>query len=181
MLEPGLSGPCFCPARLTRVAINGPTSVNEGATAAYWGTAFFDNNTAPAFTNSVWTTSNTNRFPITTNGVLSAGSVTSNTPISVTAFFSYLGVVQNTNTPVTILNLPPPTLGNLSGLADQNVQFSISGVTGRQHVVEATTNLSPPAIWNPVATNSVAPSGSFLFIDRNATNHLRRFYRVREL
>jgi Bacterial Ig domain len=180
LLEPGLTGNCFCPAQLTNVFINGPATVNEGSSATYTGTAFFDNGTAPTFTNSIWSTSNTNKFPITTNGILTAGSVTFDTPISVTAYYSYLGMLSGTNKPVTILNLPPPALTGLPGLANGNFQFSLQGVPGRQHIIEATTNLNAPVVWSALTTNVTSQNGSLIFTDRTATNFNHRFYRARE-
>ncbi len=180
LLEPGLTGQCFCPAKLTRVLINGPASVNEGSSAAYYGTAFFDNGSSPSFTNTIWSTSNTNKFPITTNGILTAGSITTDTLISVVSYFSYLGAQQSTNKLVTILNLPPPMLSNLLRLPDRNFQLFLQGVPGRQHVVEATTNLTAPVIWSGLITNATSPGGFFLFTDLTATNFSRRFYRARE-
>ena len=185
LLEPGLSGQCFCPANLVSVQINGPTNVVEGSAAAYTGTAYFDNGSSPNFTNTIWATSDTNRFPITTNGILTAGSVTSNTPISVTSYFSYLGVTQSTNKSVTILNLPPPQLTNVLRLPNGTVQLSIEGVPGREHVIEAATNLTAPIVWTELLTNATGTNGSaqpglLIFIDQTATNFNHRFYRARE-
>ena len=180
LLEPGLTGNCFCPVQLTRVAINGPAGVNEGSSAAYYGTAFFDNGTSPNFTNSIWSTSNTNKFPITTNGILTPGNITSNTAISIFTYYSYLGVQSSTNKLVTISNLPPPTVTNLLLLSDHNFEFSLKGVPGRQHVIEAATNLNAPAIWSSLFTNVTSQNGSLNFTDRTATNFNRRFYRARE-
>ena len=182
LLEPGFGpgGTCFCPPILQRVDINGPASVNEGGTAAYWGTAYFNNGITPSFTNTLWTTTDTNRFPITTNGILSAGNVTTNTPTAVTAYFSYVGITRSTNKVVTIQNLPPPLVTNLTGLPDGNRQLTIHGVPGRQHVIEATTNLAPPVQWLNLATNAALSNGSLIYSDLASTNFNSRFYRARE-
>jgi N-acetylneuraminic acid mutarotase len=180
LLEPGLAGQCFCPAKLINVLINGPATVFEGSSAAYTGTAFFDNGSAPNFTNSIWSTSDTNKFPITTNGILTAGSVTADTPISVTSYYSYLGTQSSTNKPVTILNLPPPTLTSLPSLSNGAFQFSLQGVPGRQHIIEAATNLDPPVVWSNLLTNVTGQNGSLIFTDPTVTNLSRRFYRARE-
>lgn len=185
LLEPGLTGPCFCPPRLNGVQINGPTNVVEGSSGAYWGTAYFDNGSSPSFTNTVWSTTETNRFPITTNGILTAGSVFSNTFINVTSYFSYQGLLQSTNKPVVILNLPPPQLTNFVRLPDRTIQFEIQGVPGRQHVIEAATDLAAPVSWTSLITNATGVNGTFqdgyfIFTDSQATNFDRRFYRARE-
>lgn len=181
LLEPGIGGAqCFCPPLLTSVQINGPASVTEGGATAYWGTAVFNNGSTPNFTNTLWTTSNTNQFPITTNGLLTAGSVTTDTAISVNTRFSYLGIEQSTNKPVTILNLPPPALANLLRLPNGDFQLALQGVPNRQHVVEATTNLAAPIQWTSLTTNAADSGGAFQFTDTQATNFLQRYYRARE-
>lgn len=185
LLEPGITGQCFCPPHLMGVQIDGPGTVTEGSSGAYWGTAHFDNGSSPKFTNTVWTTSDTNRFPITTNGILTAGSVQADTFLNVTSYFSYLGSTQNTNKPVTILNLPPPQLTNLVCLPDGSFQLTVQGVPGRQHVIEGTTNLTPPVFWTSLITNTTGASGApqdgyFIYTDGAATNFDQRFYRVRE-
>jgi len=47
-------------------------------------------------------------------------------------------------------------------------------------VVEATTNLAPPQVWQPVGTNTLNASGVWNFT--NATSSVpQRFYRAREV
>jgi hypothetical protein len=183
LLEPGISGQCFCPPKLTGVLIHGPVSVTEGTKASYWGTALFDNGSSPIFTNTAWTTTDTNRFPITTNGILTAGSVQADFSLNVTSYFSYLGVTQNTNKPVTVINLPPPQMINPVQLSDGSFQMTLQGVPGRQHVIEGATNLSPPVVWTSLSTNVTgtngAQSGYFNFTD-TTKNLDQRFYRARE-
>lgn len=185
LLEPGLTGECFCPAKLTGVQINGPANVTEGDTAAYWGTAHFDNGASPNFTNTIWTTTDTNRFPITTNGLLTAGSVTADMFINVTSYFAYQGNTLNTNKAIDILNLPPPQMLSPLLLPNGSFQLAVQGVPGRKHIIEATTNLTPPTTWTSLATNATGSSGSpqsglLIFADPTATNFDHRFYRARE-
>jgi hypothetical protein len=153
--------------------------------AAYWGTAHFDNGSSPNFTNTVWTTTDTNRFPIATNGLLTAGSVQADMFINVTSYFSYQGLTLNTNKPVTIINLPPPQMTGLIRLFDGSFQMTLQGVPGRQHVIEGTTNLTPPVLWkslttNVTGTNGAPQNGCFIYTDVTATNFDSRFYRARE-
>jgi len=160
--------------------------VIEGATAAFSGTAQFSNGSAVNFTNTAWSTSIPATFPITTNGVLSAGSVASNTPLSVIAAYSYLGVPQNASKLVSILNLPPPAVGQVRLLPGPLIEITVEGVEGRPHVIEATTNLAPPVMWIPLQTNSPTGGtgtgiGQLIFNDTTVSNVTQRFYRTREL
>jgi N-acetylneuraminic acid mutarotase len=173
-VDPGLTGAGFNP--LTSVSVLGPLTVTEGSTVAYLGRARYASGYQYDFTNTVWTTT---MFSIT-NGLFTAGSVTSNTPATLDAKYSSGGFTYDTPTNILILNLPPPTLANLLRLPDRNFQLSLQGVPGRQHVIEATTNLSPPAIWSSLMTNVTSQSGSLLFSDLKATNFSSRFYRARE-
>lgn len=57
-------------------------------------------------------------------------------------------------------------------------RLSVTSVPpGTTNVVEASTNL---AAWSAVSTNA-SSSNSFSIIDKSATNHARRFYRVRQM
>ncbi len=60
-------------------------------------------------------------------------------------------------------------------------EVSGSGFAGVYYGLEAATNLLPPALWTPIATNPADPLGRFLLLDPQATNFTRRFYRVLEL
>jgi hypothetical protein len=66
----------------------------------------------------------------------------------------------------------------VSGVSSNRVvQLAVTGVVpGRTNFVEASTNLTA---WKAVSTNW-SPSNSFFITDYAATNHARRFYRVRE-
>ena len=79
-----------------------------------------------------------------------------------------------------IQNLPPPSFTNLTELPDGNLELAIQAVPGRQHIIEATTNLAPPVQWIGLATNSALGNGSLIFSDLTATNFNTRFYRARE-
>jgi hypothetical protein len=75
---------------------------------------------------------------------------------------------MGTNAPGSAAVLGSPTING-----DQ-VQFTISGTSGANYIIEVTTDLSS-ANWTPVSTNS-AP---FSFTDTNSTASSQRFYRGR--
>lgn len=76
---------------------------------------------------------------------------------------------------VIVGSLAKPQL-NLLSFAGGAFQFQISGSSGPDYVIEATTNLTAP--WLPLLTNP-APTPPFTWTDFSASNHVNRFYRVR--
>ncbi len=173
-IDPGLTAAGFNP--LTGVNVLGPTTIPEGSTAAYFGRARYASGDQFDFSNTVWTAT---LFSIT-NGLFTTGSVTSNTPVTLDAKYASDAFTYDTPTNILILNLPPPTLANLLRLPDRNFQLSLQGVPGRQHVIEAATNLNAPVTWTSLMTNAAGQDGSLIFTDSTATNFSRRFYRARE-
>lgn len=76
--------------------------------------------------------------------------------------------------------LPNPLIleqGASFGLAGNAFGFTISWATNATVVVEASTNVAP-AVWLPVATNTLA-AGCASFCDPQWTNFPARFYRLR--
>jgi len=47
------------------------------------------------------------------------------------------------------------------------------------YIIEAATNLVPASLWQPIGGDTSDGVGVFQFIDTDATNFMRRFYRVR--
>src|SRR5262249_39090634 len=68
-----------------------------------------------------------------------------------------------------ILQLP-------TALPDGRFQFSFAGTTGGSYTVAATTNFSSG--WTVLGSATEAAAGQFEFIDPQAMNLPRRFYRV---
>lgn len=163
--------------RLTNTTILGPLSVTEGTTNAYQGFARFSDGGTFTFSNTVWTSS---LFSINTNGLFAAGSVSSDTPVTLNCYYVFNDKTNNAATNVTVLNLPPPRLTNFTVLANKQFQLTINGVPGRMHVIEATTNLATPTLWTALATSTIGPGGTLIFTDPAAPGLSRRFYRVHE-
>ncbi len=161
---------------LAAVSVVGPTAVVEGNLAAFSGQGRYYNGFLYNFTNTTWLAT---LFNITTNGIYTSGGVTSNTVVTVTARYSDSGFVYDSPTNITILNLPPPLLKS-PALSGANFILQVSGVSNRVHVVEATTNLSPPGVWLPVRTNTIGPTGLWNFTNGTGSDP-QRFYRVREV
>jgi hypothetical protein len=172
-LDPGLTGAGFNP--LASVGILGSSSVVEGTSALYSGLARYANNYQYVFSNTVWTTT---MFSIT-NGLLSTGIITSNTPATLTAQYSSGGFTYTAVTNVTVLNLPPPALAQVQLFLKTNFVFQIQGVSNRNHVVEFASSLTNPIAWTPLSTNVLPGNGLLNFTNAIGTNKMR-FYRARE-
>jgi len=88
---------------LDSIAINGASSVNEGATATYTATATWSDGT----TTSVTPTWSTNLGTISASGVLTAPSVTANQTATIGASYTSGGVTRTTAGLVTIVDVDP--------------------------------------------------------------------------
>jgi hypothetical protein len=88
------------PAVLSSIAVSGPSSVNEGGTGTYTATGTWDNGTTAAVT-PTWS-ENSSYATISTGGLLTASTVTSNQTVTVTA--SYGGKTGTKS--VTIVDVP---------------------------------------------------------------------------
>ena len=74
-----------------------------------------------------------------------------------------------------LVNAAPVRFISASVLSGGLVQLIFSGATGEDYILEASTNL---ANWKPVGM-LVRTSGPLPFVDSDATNFTRRFYRAR--
>lgn len=82
----------------------------------------------------------------------------------------------------TISSTNPPVLTSLLRLGDGRFQFAFSNLSGASFSVLASTNVALPLNqWSNLgaALESPPTSGQFQFTDSQATNNVRRFYRVR--
>jgi hypothetical protein len=94
-------------ATLDSISINGPSSVNEGATATYTATASWSDGT----TTSVTPTWGIVSGPATINasGALTAGSVTADQAATVGASYGSGGVTRTASKSVTVVDVPAAT------------------------------------------------------------------------
>jgi hypothetical protein len=79
-----------------------------------------------------------------------------------------------------VISVVYPESFNITGittLPDGNAQISFAGVPGRNYVVQAATNLSPPIFWQTLATNAAGTDGLWSFVDVDSTNYPARYYR----
>lgn len=163
---------------LLSVSILGPTNIFEGTSMTYTGKAVYADSTIYKFTNTAWAAS---KFTITTNGIFTAGAVASNTAVSFNAPYSSGGLLVNAVTNIVVLNLPPPILNGLKLLANGSFALTLNGVPGRNHVIEAATDLTPPVVWTSLTTNLTGANGLLNYTNSSTTNFPERFFRAREM
>ena len=170
---------------LTSVALLGLTTVLEGSSISYTGRAVYLSGASFSFTKTAWSVTNANgltaRFTITTNGVLTVGNITSNVFVTLTAPYSNGCFLYLPTTGISVNNLPPPLLTAAKFQTNKSFTFTISGVSGRSNLIEATTNLTPPIAWANLATNVLDSNGRLNFTNSFQTNLPSRFFRAREL
>jgi len=68
----------------------------------------------------------------------------------------------------------PPQLSSVGFLSNGHFQMRLSGVAGRTHMVEASSDLE---VWTPIATNNVS-TDTFIVVDPQSSNFPQRFYRA---
>ena len=78
---------------------------------------------------------------------------------------------------VTVLRPPSPQLLSSAGTTTA-FTLKVTGTSGPDYFVDATTNLNRPSSWTPVATN-LSASLPWVWTDLSVRNTPTRFYRVR--
>ena len=76
------------------------------------------------------------------------------------------------------LNTTPARITNHTVLPNHTFSLSGTGVVSQTYILVAATNLAPPVVWTPLATNIAVLNGNFNFTDLTVTNFRTRFYRV---
>ena len=72
----------------------------------------------------------------------------------------------------------PPVLSGAGVLTGGGFALTGTGTAGQAYVLLGASNLVPPVVWLPLATNSADTNGSINFNDPQAVNRSQRFYRL---
>ena len=80
----------------------------------------------------------------------------------------------STSSVATLTVLTPAILESPAYTLNNQFQFTVTGPTGSNYVVQVATNLSASTIWSPLITNATP----FTFVDSNAIASPQKFYRV---
>ena len=94
--------------------------------------------------------------------------------------FADIGAVEFQVSVIVATN--PPVLTGLTVLGNGTFQFGFTNLTGASFTVFASTSVALPFnLWSNLgpAAETPAASGQFQFTNPDATNHTKRYYRVR--
>ena len=125
-----------------------------------------------------WYDKNTNAIAGATNSTLLLATMTT------AATGNYNVIVTNqfgraTNVSAVTVTAPvPPVLSGAGILTGGGFALTGTGTAGQAYVLLGASNLVPPIVWLPLATNSADTNGNFNFNDPQATNWPQRFYRL---
>jgi len=175
--DPDLNSPAFSPLTVSTVVISGPTGMDEATPGSFYASAVYQNGLVDTFTNGAWKSSALG----ITNGLFTSGGVTSNTPVTLSVVYSSFGLDYVGSTQITVTNLPSPRISAARGTNVDSLNITLSGVPGRNHLIEAATNLVPPLVWTPFATNRTDGSGKANFLEPARNAFQQRYYRAKEL
>jgi hypothetical protein len=162
------------PPILTSLTISGASSVNENSLAQYSATAFLSDGSSQTV-NPTWSEDSV-ATTISNFGLLSAGEVTSDTPVTISASYTIGGATRTASNSVTVLNVVPssPTIG--FALSGNQIIFSWpTNFVGFS--LEYATNL-PAASW---ISNSALPAiVNQTFVVSNSVTSGNKFYRLKK-
>lgn len=68
--------------------------------------------------------------------------------------------------------------GNGSPPGSGSTSLNFQGIPGYAYILQFTTNIAPPVVWQNITTNTAAANGLCQFTDTAATNHPAAFYRT---
>jgi alpha-tubulin suppressor-like RCC1 family protein len=91
------------PVSLTGLSIRGPSSILENHGDTLWADAIFSDGTTQTISPNSWT-ENSPLTTISSDGFLSAGPVTADTTVTVTASYTFNGVTQQASKSVVVLD-----------------------------------------------------------------------------
>jgi hypothetical protein len=90
-------------AQLTGLSISGPASVSKNASFQYAATAVYSDGTSSTVTPSSWALNSGAPGSISSSGLLSAGNVSANTPVTITATYTLNGITKTANYNINIV------------------------------------------------------------------------------
>ena len=91
-------------AQLSGLSISGPGAVNENGSGQFSATAYFTDGSQQTVTSSVSWSENSTATTISSSGLLGAGSVNSDTGLTVSASYTYGGITKTASANVTVVN-----------------------------------------------------------------------------
>jgi len=83
-----------------------------------------------------------------------------------------------TSSIVTLTVVVRPAVSGIVPNPDGSATINFSGGAGETYLVQTTTNLTPPVVWQTVSTNVAGTDGTWQFTDLDAPSYSVRFYRA---
>ena len=96
------------PVNLTGLMISGPSSMLEGRLEAYTAKGIFSDGTTQTISPNSWS-ENSSVTTINSSGYLTAGQVSADTDVTVSASYTFNGVTKQASKVVTVLDSNPPS------------------------------------------------------------------------
>jgi len=144
---------------LLSVAITGPAALNENTAAAYTCTATYSDSSAVDVTSSTTWSENSAYAAISSSGVLSAGNVTSDQQVTITAVFAG----QSDTMSVTITDVPAILVSiAVSGPATVDENSTAAYTCTATYSDSSTVDVSSSALWTEYSAFSSIGSNGLL-------------------
>jgi hypothetical protein len=136
------------PPTLTGLTITGPANVNGNSTANYTATATWSNGSTSTVTSSASWSENSPYTTISSSGVLTTGSVSANTSVTISASYTSSGITRTDTHNVTVV--------------DVFLALTQLTITGPANVNgNSTANYTATATWSDGSTSTVTSSASW--------------------
>src|ERR1051326_532932 len=150
------------PVSLTGLSIRGPSSIPEGRGDTFWADAIFSDGTTQTISPNSWS-ENSSVTTITSDGFLLAGSVSLDTPVTVTASYTFSGVTQQATKSVTIVDTNAThTLSLLAISGPSSMNENSSGQFTATAIFTDGTSQSVTPSWSDNSTATSISSGGLL-------------------
>jgi subtilase family serine protease len=145
---------------LTSLEIIGPASVNENTNTQYNAKAYFSNGSNSYVTTNCTWSENSQYAAISSIGVLTAYSVSSNQPVRITASYTYNGITKTDFIDVTIVNVDTKTLNYIviEGPNEVN-ESSTQDYNCRAYYTDGTNGLVEPNWSENSSSAEISPTG----------------------
>ncbi len=150
------------PVSLTGLSIRGPSSIPEGRGDTFWADAIFSDGTTQTISPNSWSESSS-VTTISSDGFLSAGSVGSDTAVTVTASYTFNGVTQQATKSVTIVGINAAhTLTSLAISGPSSMNENSSGQFTATAIFADGTSQTVTPTWSENSSATTISSGGVL-------------------
>jgi hypothetical protein len=151
---------------LTGLMITGPANVNENSTANYTAAAIWSDGSTSTVTSSASWSENSPYTTIGSLGVLTTGSVSANTLVTISASYTSGGITMTDTHNVTVVDGPPTLTGltitgpaNVNGNSTANYTATANWSDGSTSTVTSSTSWSENSPYTTISSSGVLTTG----------------------